>query len=158
MGLGKREIHHPANRKSPCYVPKMKLSAIIRHAFEFYRWPITSLRLTSSLIRALIGSFDRNRLKYMLLLFPAYQLCAIALILVTIKLILVAQDQVYWWLAFVPLTFLFLMPAIATWHLSCALFLKGYFGVFAEIGLPGTRLTVRLCEAFINEFRPSERS
>lgn len=94
----------------------------------------------------------------MLLLFPLYQLCSLVLSFVTVQLFLMARAEAFWWLAFVPLTFLLLIPAIASWHLSCFIFCKGYFDFFAEMGWPGLRLAVRFCDVFINEFRRDSRA
>lgn len=111
------------------------------------------LRLSGYVINLLINTFDQNRLKYMTILFPIYQVTALIIFTAATKTILLAQDQPYWLVVLAPLTYFFIIPIFATWHLSCLLFLKGYFDFFVGVGIPGMKFMVRFCDEFINLFR-----
>lgn len=112
------------------------------------------LRFSKSINQLLIKAFDRSRLGYMFLVFPAYQILA-GIGLNAIGLAFAASSESVY---FAPLG-LFLavlvgIPIFASWHLSSILFCVGYFGFFASLGVPFTHWMENKLEGVVNWFRP----
>ena len=128
-------------------------TTMINRILEFYMWPAHALKLTKWIIMFLLSAFTQNRFTYSFVVFPVYQIIFLAgvwLFAVTYTFI-----PIYPWLILllIPQIIFIGFPAFSTWHLSCVLWGKGFFEIF--LGLwPGIPLMVRLCDTFIDLFRP----
>ena len=111
------------------------------------------LSFSKSLNRYLINVFDQSRLRYMFLLFPAYQLLALIGMAAIVLSFEAAETSFLFTLLALFLAILIGVPIFASWHLSCLLFGVGYFGFFASLGFPGLSWAVRLLNGAVDWFR-----
>lgn len=107
-------------------------------------------RLPRRINMCLIRSFERNRLSYMVLVFPVYQLLALLGIGAVSLSFDAAAESVYFLFLCVAFVILIGVPILMSWHLSCLLFFVGYFGSFAWLGLPLAPWVTRKFESIVN--------
>jgi hypothetical protein len=112
------------------------------------------LRFSKSINRYLINVFDQSRLRYMFLLFPAYQFVALIGLGAIVFSFEAAETSLFFALLGLFLAILIGIPIFASWHLSCLLFSVGYFGFFASLGFPLTAWATTQLEGAVNWFRP----
>ena len=79
-------------------------------------------RLPRRINMCLIRSFERNRLSYMVLVFPVYQLLALLGIGAVSLSFDAAAESVYFLFLCVAFVILIGVPILMSWHLSCLLF------------------------------------
>lgn len=110
--------------------------------------------LSKSINRNLIRIFDHSRIRYMFLVFPTYQILAF----LGIAAIAFSFESVNTAFYFGPMGLILALfigvPLIASWHLSCLLFMIGYFEFFAWIGVPFMAWAAKLLEGPVNWLRP----
>lgn len=111
-----------------------------------------SNRINQNLIRF----FDQSRIRYMILVFPAYQLLALAGIAAVIFSFEAVGTSPYFAPLWLILAILIGVPLLASWHLSCLLFSIGYFGFFAWLGIPFTPWVTKQLEGAVNWFRSAQ--
>lgn len=110
--------------------------------------------LSKSINRNLIRYFDQSRISYMIFVFPAYQFIAFMGITTIIFSFEEAGTSPYFALFGMILAFFIGVPIFASWHLSCVLFLIGYFGFLAQLGFPFMPWVKKQLEYALNWFRP----
>ena len=111
------------------------------------------LRFSKSINQYLINAFDQSRLRYMFLVFPAYQFLALIGIAAIIFSFEAAETSFYFELLGIFGTIIIGIPVIASWHLSFLLFMVGYFGFFALLGFPFMSWATTQLEGAVNWFR-----
>ncbi len=121
-----------------------------------YTWPEYSWKLVKLLVRFLLKQFDENRLKYTFIVWPIYQLISIVGIAISTQLVDSLLSEASWWseILAIPTLLFFVIPMFATWHLSCALFGKGYFDfLYLLTGLGFIKFISEFVDSFIQMFR-----
>jgi len=110
--------------------------------------------LSKLINRNLIHFFDQSRIRYMIFVFPAYQILAFISIAAVVFSFEAASTSLYFMPIGLILTIFMGVPIFASWHLSCLLFGIGYFGFFARLGIPFMPWVTRHLEGAVNWFRP----
>lgn len=111
------------------------------------------LRFIRSINRHLITVFDKSRIGYMFLVFPAYQFLAFSGVVVVILSFQAAETSIYFVLLRMFLTIVVGLLLFASWYLSCLLFAMGVFEFLAVLGLPMMPWAKRRLSSAVNWFR-----
>lgn len=114
------------------------------------------VRLSKFINRNLIRYFDQNRITYMVLVFPAYQILALFGIAVVSSSFETTITSPYLIVISLILAIFVGLPILASWHLSCLLFGIGYFGFLAWIGIPFMPSLTKDLEDAANWFRRAQ--
>jgi hypothetical protein len=110
--------------------------------------------LSKFINRNLIRYFDQSRIRYMVLVFPAYQILVCIGIVAVLFLFEVTDTSPYFTVLWLIFAIFVGVPILASWHLSCLLFGLGYFGFLEWLGFPFMTWVTRQLEGVINWFRP----
>ncbi|MEO8530467.1 MAG: hypothetical protein ABI459_04545 [Deltaproteobacteria bacterium] len=97
-------------------------------------------RLAGQINRALLAAYDRNRLSYMLIWFPIYQILAMFGLFAPMFVFMTFYKSTGLWGVSLPFVAALCLvpgvPILLSWHLSFFLFAHGYFSALERIGVP----------------------
>ena len=115
-----------------------------------------AIKLSKLVNQNLIRDFDQSRVRYMVFVFPTYQILSITSLLTITFLFQTLGISLY----FIPLGLILVIllgvPILASWHLSCLLFGVGYFSFLAKLGFPFMSWVTNQLENAVSWFRVAQ--